>query len=102
MRGWVLDLDGFWVAVETKFVFKCDDKASLGAILSSIQLKDEPPIVDEFDWGVSVVDRDPIGLRVSMVVTLVPSCWSLDVCRQVVSGSGYNGSESFSFQNDKL
>ena len=102
MHGWVLDLCGFWVTVETKFVFERDDKASLGAVLSLVQLKDKPPIIDEFDRGVSVVDRDPVGSRVSVVVALVPSCWFLDVCREIVSGSGYYGSEGFSFRDDKL
>ena len=36
MRGWVLDLYGFWVTVETKFVLESDDKASFGAVLSSV------------------------------------------------------------------
>ena len=70
--------------------------------LRLVQLKDEPPIVDEFDWGVSIVNRDPVGSRVSAVVALVPSCWSLDVCREIVSGLGYYESESFSFWDDKL
>ena len=56
-------------------------------------MKDEPPIIDELDRGVLVVDRNPVGLRVSAVVALMPSCWSLDVCREIVSGSGYDGSD---------
>ena len=65
-------------------------------------MKDKPPVIDELNWGVSVVDRNPVSLRISAVVALRPSCWSLDVCREIVSGSGYDGSETFSFQDDKL
>ena len=65
-------------------------------------MKDKPPVIDELDRGVSVVDRNPVGSGVSAVMTLVPGCWSLNVSREIVSGSGYDGSETFSFQDDKL
>ena len=49
-----------------------------------------------------VIDHDPIHPRVRTTVVLVPVYWSFDMCREVVGGSGYKGSENFSFWNDKL
>ena len=77
MSRWVLCLDVGWVNMETKGVFKGYDQASLGTIPTVVELENKPAAVDEFNWSVSIVDRDPVGWRVGAVVALMPSCASL-------------------------
>ena len=67
-----------------------------------VKLKDKPLVIDEFDWGVSVVDRDSVGSRVGAIVALMPGCSFLDMCRKVIGGSEYEESESFSFWDVKV
>ena len=101
MRG-VLRVGGFRVTVEAEFIIDGNNKASLGMVLSAIQLEDKPLVVNEFDQCVPIIDCDPISGGVGAIVALVPCGRSLDMGRGVVGGSGYEGGKNFSFRDAKV
>ena len=85
--------------MEAKFV---NDEASFGVVLSAVQLKDEPLVVNELNRCVPIIDRDPISQGVGTIVALVPCGWPLNMGGGVVGGSGYEGSENFSFRDAEV
>lgn len=72
---------GVWVNVKVEGIFEGYDQALLGVVSATVDLENKPPIVDKLYWSVSIIDRDPVGERVVLTVTLMPGCSSFDVCR---------------------
>ena len=73
--------------MQTEVIVGWDDERSLCVIGSLVGSEGEPMVIDKFDWGVSIVNGDPVHERVPATVTLVPSHISYDLGWEVVGCS---------------